>query len=288
MKIIQQHIVTNAPNNIRLQAYGVGLFDEIPTKSAWKKAIKKGRVLVNGKQATTAHFVQKDDKIALLEKEEVLHKIYRLDLKVGYEDDYLAIIEKPSGIAVSGNKFATIANALSPHITPSSQPDAVRPFPVHRLDYPTSGCLMIGKTASVKRRLHQMFEEQRIEKVYRAVCVGQMEKTEGVINQSLEGKKAKTNYKVLETLISERFEVLNLVELYPTTGRKHQLRQHLFHIGNPIMGDQKYFLKDKKHQGYGLYLHALSLKFKHPITQEELLISSEMPKKFTRLFPKFK
>lgn len=287
MKVIQQHIVSKVEKPIRLQEYGVDLFSEIPTKSAVKKAIKKGLILVNGKTTTTAYFVKENDLIELLEVQKSKQKVYRLAIEVLYEDDYLAVINKPAGISVSGNKFATIANALILHIQPSSQADAVQPFPVHRLDYPTSGCLIIAKTAKAKRTLHTMFEEHKIDKTYRAVSVGKMINTQGDIEFDVDDKKAYTTYNVLQSLKSEKFEALNLVELYPQTGRKHQLRQHLFAIGNPIMGDQKYFIETKKHQGYGLYLHAFAVAFIHPYTKANLYIQSKMPVKFTRLFSDF-
>lgn len=287
MKVIQQHIVPKVEKSIRLQEYAVDLFNEIPTKSAVKKAIKKGLILVNGKTTTSAHFVQENDVIELLEIQKAKQKVYQLELEVLFEDDYLAVINKPAGISVSGNKFATIANALIPHIQPSSQADAVQPFPVHRLDYPTSGCLIIAKTAKAKRELHAMFENHKIQKTYRAVSIGKMKNTKGEIDSDVDEKKAFTAYDVLQSLESEKFEALNLVELYPQTGRKHQLRQHLFSLGNPIMGDQKYYLENKKHKGYGLYLHAFALEFIHPFTQEKLKLKNQMPKKFIRLFPEF-
>lgn len=287
MKVIQQHIAHSITEPIRLQEYAVGLFQEIFTKSAVKKAIKKNQLQVNGKPTSTAYFIQNQDIIQLLESIKSTSKIYHLDLKVLYEDDFLAIVDKPAGISVSGNKFASIANSLSPHISPSSQIDASLPFPVHRLDYPTSGCLMIGKTATAKRALHNLFENQEIHKTYHAVCIGNMKENSGLIDFPIENKQALTSFKLFQSIISTRFDALNLVALHPITGRKHQLRQHLFHIGNPIMGDQQYFIPDKKHQGYGLYLHATSLEFTHPITSQKLRIQSDLPKKFTRLFPDF-
>ena len=285
MNVIQQHIVKETPKSIRLQEYAVNLFDEIPTKSALKKAIKKKQLLVNGKQATTAHFVQKNDVIELLEPKLGQQKIFHLKLKVLWEDDYLAVIEKPAGIAVSGNKFATIVNALVEHIQPSSQKDAIQAIPVHRLDHPTSGCLLIAKTAKANRELHQLFETQKIRKLYHAVTVGEMKKNGGDLTWDVDDKKAFTHYHVLESISSERFDALNLVELHPTTGRKHQLRQHLKALGNPILGDKKYYLEEKRHQGNGLYLHATALELIHPVTQKKLKIQAGLPKKITRLFP---
>ncbi|MXV39137.1 RluA family pseudouridine synthase [Flavobacteriaceae bacterium Ap0902] len=284
MNIVARHIVEEEVNRKRFQEFGVGLFPQLTTKSALKKAIKRNQILINHRPATTAHYVEKGDVIELLEIEKPKGKTYILDLKVLYEDDYLAVILKPAGISVSGNKFATIANALEQNLKSSTQIDATAPHPVHRLDYPTSGLLAIGKTRQTRQLLHEMFEHKEVMKIYHAVCVRRFMMKEGVITEPLDEKEAVTRYKVIQSEISEKFEALNLVELSPETGRTHQLRRHLLHLGNPIMGDQKYYIEGFKHQGYGLYLHATQLRFYHPITTQQIIVKSELPKKFKRLF----
>lgn len=284
MKTIQTHIAKKPTEKIRFQEYGVGIFDLIPTKSGLKKAVKKGLILINGEKATTAQFINGGEKIELLEEKSVSKKPFIKHLDVLFEDEDLAIIIKPNGILTSGNAFATIANCLEMNLKDSSRNDAVTPFPVHRLDYATSGLLLIGKTASCRRILHEMFEQNQITKTYHAVCVGKMRCSEGCIEEDLDGKPSVTNYKVLKSVISERFEALNLVELYPKTGRTHQLRRHLLLIGNPIMGDKKYFVQNKQHKGYGLYLHATKLELSHPISHKKLLVESDLPKKMLRIF----
>ncbi|MGI9527571.1 MAG: RluA family pseudouridine synthase [Weeksellaceae bacterium] len=284
MKIVARHIVKKVVSGERFQEFGVGLFPQVNTKSALKKAIKRKQVLINHRPATTAHYVEKGDLIELLEIEKPKSKPYLLNLKVLYEDDYLAVILKPAGISVSGNKFATIANALEQNLKPSTQPDATSPHPVHRLDYPTSGLLVIGKSLSTRQELHEMFEQHKIDKTYHAVCLRFFKEKEGVIKEPLDDKEALTKFKVIKTEISEKYEALNLVELSPATGRTHQLRKHLLYLRNPIMGDQKHYMEGFKHQGYGLYLHATQLKFNHPITHEPIIVKSELPKKFKRIF----
>jgi 23S rRNA pseudouridine1911/1915/1917 synthase len=200
-----------------------------------------------------------------------------------FEDDYLAVIHKPAGILVSGNTFATITNGLSQHLKKSTQPDAVKPQPIHRLDYPTSGVLLIGKTSATIHALSKLFENKKIEKTYWAITIGQMKKA-GEINFPIDEKEALSIFKVIHTVTSKRFSRLNLVELKPKTGRKHQLRKHLLSIGNPILGDKKYFLDQKILNGKGLYLHASTLELRHPITKEKLVITQELPKKFKTIF----
>lgn len=205
-------------------------------------------------------------------------------LKVLYEDDHLAVIHKPAGILVSGNSFKTIANALTQNLQPSSLPDATRPQPVHRLDYPTTGILLVGKTNSSIRALNRLFEDKEIKKLYYAVTIGQMN-DQGEISSDIDGKKAQSNYKLCESVPSKRFGKLNLVALKPQTGRRHQLRKHLTFIGHPILGDREYGIEHLILKGKGLYLHAYSLSFVHPFTGKKVLFEDELPERFRKIFP---
>ncbi|WP_405415562.1 RluA family pseudouridine synthase [Maribacter sp. Asnod1-A12] len=284
MHLKETHIVPENMPSTRLQEYGVGVFQRISTKSALKKAIKKKCVFVNGAIALTATIITGGEIIEYhytLEKRNTTRLILKLD--VIYEDEYLAVINKPAGILVSGNGFKTVANALSQNLNISAAIDAVSPQPVHRLDYATTGLLLVGKTSSVITDLNQLFEYKNIVKEYFAVTIGKME-TEGTIILDINDKFAKSSYKVIETIASGRFSVLNLVKLRPHTGRRHQLRKHLLAIENPILGDATYFLEGLQLKGKGLYLHASSLRFQHPITNKEINIESDLPKKFLKLF----
>jgi 23S rRNA pseudouridine1911/1915/1917 synthase len=278
--ILESHIAKKQKEQIRIQEYAVGIFNTVPTKSGIKKAIKKKLILVNGLPTSTARIIIGGEKITLLNpKNKPLRKSLILRLAITFEDDYLAIIEKPPGILVNGNKFKTIDNALQQNLKKSSQIDAVRPRPIHRLDYPTSGLLLIGKTSSTIRALNQLFEHKKIKKKYYAITIGKMN-LKGAIKTYINKKTAITNYKTIQSVKSNRFEFLNLVELSPKTGRRHQLRIHLSSIGNPILGDQEYGIKSLILKGKGLYLHASQLDFTHPITKDKLSITSNLPKKF--------
>ena len=284
MQLTETHIVEKLEKPIRFQEYGVGIFNTIPTKSGIKKAIKKELIFIDGNVASTSKFISGGEKIELYqsEKSSTFERL-KLDLEVLFEDDYLAIIYKPAGILVSGNKFVTIANGLTQNLKKSNQPDAVKPQPVHRLDYPTSGLLLIGKTSTAITELGKLFEEKEIQKTYFAISIGKMN-PEGIINSLVDYKNALTEFEVLKSVVSERFEFLNLVKLLPKTGRKHQLRKHLLAIENPILGDKEYFLQDKILNGKGLFLHAATLEFTHPFTKEKMTISKELPKKITKIF----
>jgi len=284
MQLTETHIVEKLEKPIRFQEYGVGIFNTIPTKSGIKKAIKKELIFIDGNVASTSKFISGGEKIELFdsEKSSTFERL-KLDLEVLFEDDYLAVIYKPAGILVSGNKFVTIANGLTQNLKKSTLSDAVKPQPVHRLDYPTSGLLLIGKTSAAITELGKLFEEKEIQKTYFAISIGKMN-VKGIIDLPIDDKNSLTEYVVLETVISKRFEFLNLVKLLPKTGRKHQLRKHLLAIENPILGDKEYFLVDKILNGKGLFLHAATLDFLHPFTKEKVSISKELPKKFKKIF----
>ena len=284
LKKTENHIAIVQLQPIRLQEYGVGIFPTLPTKSAIKKALKKQLIFVNGQLATTATLIHGNETITFHHSEKTnLSKRLILKLEVVYEDDHLAIINKPAGILVSGNTFKTVDNALSQNLRLSTQPDATQPRPVHRLDYATTGLLLIGKTSSSILALNKLFQNKQVNKEYFAVTIGKME-TKGILNFPVDEKEAVSNFEVIEKVSSERFEYLNLVRLFPKTGRRHQLRKHLLELGNPILGDASYNKEGLILKGKGLYLHAFALKFNHPITHKEVHINKDLPSKFKKLF----
>ena len=188
---------------------------------------------------------------------------------------------------VSGNSFKTIANALAQNIKESKLTDATTPQPVHRLDFATTGILLVGKTSSSIRALNKMFENKAFKKTYYAVTIGEMNHS-GKITSEVDGKKSQSNYTLCESVPSARFGKLNLVQLEPQTGRRHQLRKHLSNIGNPILGDATYGIENLILKGKGLYLHAYSLKFIHPFTKEEVYLKGEFPQRFKKIFIQMK
>ena len=287
MQLIETHVVEKLESPIRFQEYGVGIFNSVPTKSGIKKAIKKQLIFIDGVLASTSKYISGEEKIELFQSEtSSVFKRLKLKLEVLFEDEYLAIVYKPAGILVSGNKFVTIANGLTQNLKKSKQSDAVKPQPVHRLDYQTSGLLLVGKTSTAIIELGKLFQNKEIKKTYFAITIGAMN-TVGRINFLIDKKVAQTKFEVIKTVVSERFEYLNLVKLAPKTGRKHQLRKHVAEIGNPILGDKKYFLEHQVLIGKGLFLHAATLDFVHPFTKDKISITKELPKKFAKIFPEF-
>jgi len=238
---------------------------------------------VDNKETTTAHFIRGNEVITCSkEATESTNKSFQLKLEVVREDEYLAVIHKPAGILVSGNSFKTIDNALVQNLKRSAFPDACRPRPVHRLDYQTTGLLLVGKTKAAITALNQLFETKQIQKKYLAITIGKME-PQGSIVEPIDGKIATSNYKCIATVDSKRFDCLNFVLLEPKTGRRHQLRKHLAAIGNGILGDREYGKPELLLKGKGMYLHAYSLAFIHPLSSEKLLVQTAIPTRFQKI-----
>lgn len=271
----------------RLSDHLIGKFGIIPTRKGIKKAIKKGWITIDGRQGYTADLISGGEVIELVvETLQYPASLISIKMKVLYEDEYMAVIDKPAGITVSGNQKRNIVNALPSLLTRSKIDDAtMAPQPVHRLDHPTTGVLLIGKTRSAIRKLNQLFEERQISKKYVAISIGNMMES-GEINTPIDGQDAKTKYRLITSVASDRFGQLNLVVLTPHTGRRHQIRKHLAYLEGPILGDKLYGIDDLILKGKGLYLHALSISLCHPNTKEELHIASPLPLKFIKIFPK--
>jgi len=279
-----KHIAIAQDQPIRLQEYGVGIFKIITSKSALKKVLKKNLIYVNDQVATTATMIYGGEIITLYRPiENQNNRAFILPLEVIFEDDYLAIIHKPAGILISGNTFKTISSALVQNLAKSTQEDATAPKSIHRLDFPTTGTLLVGKTSTSISALSALFETKKISKTYFAVTIGKMGKGKD-ISLPVDGKSAISTVEIISTIASERFGLLNLVRLTPKTGRRHQLRKHLSALGNPILGDVDYGIEGLILKGKGLYLHAFSLEFIHPNTKKKIYVEKNLPKKFIKLF----
>ncbi len=285
LNIKESHIVPPLSERTRLSDYLPDIFLSIPSKKGIKKAIKKNLVQLNGGEANTGDYLTGGEVIDLLfDTSQKSSNPIKLDIEVLFEDEYLAIINKPAGIVVSGNQNRTIENAMAYNLSASDALDALPKMQaIHRLDYPTSGALLIGKTRSAVVALNKLFEQREIRKSYLAITMGDCP-IEGTIDLSVDGKSAISHYKILSTKESDKYGQLNLVRLNPETGRRHQLRIHMSSLGMPIMGDQMYSPEGKVVKGNGLFLFAHSLAFIHPITKVQLKICAPVPKKFKRFF----
>jgi len=286
MILLKTHIVPNGTKPVRLLEYVLEIFPEMVTRSSAKKALKKGAVLVDGKQRPSGWWMKPGMKLELLDPELTPPKILPMNLKIVFEDDYLAVIKKPAGISVSGNKYVTIQNALMHNLKPSNSDDAMAwSKPVHRLDFPTSGLLLVAKTKQSVVALSRQFENKTIKKKYRAIVSGKLPE-HGVIENPVNGQPAKTVFHSLEYIPSPMTGWLTLVNLFPETGRTHQLRIQMASLGHPIVGDKQYTIEKPLLKGKGLFLTAVEIGFIHPVTKEMMKFTIEEPSKFGALIRK--
>ena len=279
MKILETHIVPIIQEKIRLQEYAVDIFKSITSRSGIKKAIKREEILIDGHIAKTSDWIKEDQKIELLQQEIKPKKIFRIKLEVIFDDDYFAVVNKLPGYPTSGNYFKTIENALPFNLKISEEPDALPyPLPVHRLDNPTGGLLLIAKTRFAQTKLYQAFETKEIEKTYAALVHGTTPETAS-FQDKIDQKSAFTKIKTLRSF-SFKNENFSLVEVNPDTGRTHQIRIHLSLHGFPIVGDKEHGTSSDPFTKKGLYLAAIGLRLTHPITDEPLEFKIKIPRKF--------
>ena len=236
-------------------------------------------------------------------------KPYKFELDIIHEDNDLIIINKPAGIIMhpgAGNHDETIVNALVAYNKDnlSSVGNELRPGIVHRIDKDTSGLVIIAKNNETHESLSHQFSKHTITRVYQLLIWGKLRPSTGKIDtfitrssknrQMMEvsnskGKRAITNYKTIEIFENDKTPTLSLVECRLETGRTHQIRVHMTHMGNSIMGDGKYKKKYKKLKNidtslenliYKLdrqFLHAQTLGFIHPKTNKEMTFTSILP-----------
>ena len=204
--------------------------------------------------------------------------------KVLYEDDWYLAIDKPPGlltIPAPGTKKA-LTELLNLEGSKAGIP--VRLHPCHRLDGETSGVLLFAKGKKAQKLMMELFHAKKVRKVYLAIVQGVLEKEEGSITRHLEGKPARSKYRVLEHL-----ELCTVVEVEPETGRTNQIRLHFKGIGHPLVGETRYaFRKDFPLSVARLMLHARELTFPHPVTSDEVRIQSPLPADMVRFLQRVK
>ncbi len=281
MRVLQQFIVPELKAPSRLNDYCVDNVDYFKSKKSVKKALKKGEVRLNEKVVHGGTWLKTGDRISIIDLELTPPKAYHLKLDVVFEDDSLAVINKPAGLTVSGNQFKTLANALLFNLNECPLDDRLPwPLPVHRLDNQTSGLILIAKTKSSRISLGRQFENRTVKKTYFALAMGKIE-GKGHFTDDIDEKKAKTEFESVKIVPSLKNKWLTLVKLSPETGRTHQLRIHLSGNNTAILGDKLYSNGSTvKHKG--LFLAACALEFIHPLTNESVKINIPLPNKFDK------
>ncbi len=264
--------------------------------------IKNGQILVNGEAKKAKYAVKEGDVISyeVPEPEVVEYVAENLPLEIVYQDEDVAVVNKPQGMVVhpsAGHTSGTLVNALMYHIKDLSGINGVlRPGIVHRIDKDTSGLLMIAKNDQAHLALADELKDKKSLRKYWAIVHGNLPNDRGVIEAPIgrsekdrkkqavtaKGKPALTRFQVLE-----RFGDYTLVELQLETGRTHQIRVHMAYIGHPVAGDEVYGPR-KTLKGHGQFLHARTLGFTHPRTGEVLEFTAEAPAIFLETLKKLR
>ncbi len=284
MYILESHIVKFLEVPIRFEEYCRGLFTNYPSNKGVKKGIKKGEIQLNNKIVEGGRFLKRNDTIQIIEIDENKPRPFPLKIEVLFEDEHLAIVNKPSGLITSGNLFRTLENAIQDQVKHCNLKGALKwPRPVHRLDSATSGMVIISKSIAAHIKLGEMFKEKQITKTYRAIVQGDFPSNISIIDTEIHGKKSITQIKKINSSKSLRNNHLSHLQLKPITGRTHQLRIHLSEQGFPIVGDKQYGENGNILEHKGLFLSAIQLEFNHPIDHHTINVSIPFPEKFSSL-----
>lgn len=290
-------LVEDCEDQERIDKY---LFSSLKTisRSYIQKLIEEKSVLVNEKSVKSKYKIKQGDliKVYIRESTEIEVKPEDMYLDILYEDDNIIIVNKEQGIVVhpaSGNYAGTLVNALVNHsLNLSKVNGSERPGIVHRIDKDTSGVLVIAKNDNSHCILAEQFKAHTIKREYYALVEGVLKADSGTIDTIIgrnpkekikfavveEGKRAITHYEVLQ-----RYENNTLVRCNLETGRTHQIRVHMAHIGHPLVGDPVYGYKKQRFNLKGQMLHAKSLGFIHPTKNEYVEFESDLPKYFIKI-----
>lgn len=292
-----------ADEKIRIDKY---LIEKLEfSRSKIQRMIDSNHILVNEKPIKNSYLLHIGDEITIDENysEEINVEPEDIPLDIYYEDDYLLVVNKPSGMVVHpapGNHEKTLVNALMHHCNNklSGVNGEIRPGIVHRIDKDTSGLLLVAKTDEVHHALATQISEKTVTRKYLALVQGVILEDTATIDApigrdpnnrkkmtvtDINAKDAVTHLKVLE-----RFSKATLIECRLETGRTHQIRVHLNYIGHPIINDPLYGPKKVEAPDFGQMLHAKTIGFIHPITKEYLEFTSKPPAKFQEILEKYR
>lgn len=293
----REYIVVKDYEGVRLDIFLVEQLQE-KSRSYIQGLIEKEEVQVNEKLKKSNYKLREGDKVRINIPEAVPLDIQGEDipLEILYEDSDVIVINKPQGMVVHpapGNFNGTLVNALLSHCKDLSGINGVtRPGIVHRIDKDTSGVLVVAKNDLAHNKLAEQLKDHSMTRVYVALLEGVLKEDEGTVDEPLgrhpverikiaivpNGRNAITHYRVLK-----RYELNTLVECRLETGRTHQIRVHMAHIGHPLVGDPVYGYKKQKFKLEGQMLHAKRLGFIHPSTGKYMEFDTELPEYFKKV-----
>lgn len=276
--------------NVRIDKYLASKTDY--SRETITKMLAEEYILVNGKSIKASYKVKVGDVILIKDGfvKEMSLEATKMDIDIVYEDEYLMVINKDSGVVVhpgAGNSNDTLVNGLLYYNKTLSKGEEFRPGIVHRLDKDTSGLMIVAKDDKAHELLADDFKNKRIHREYIALLDGVFPQKKAIIDAPIgrskqyfdkmevckDGKKAITNLEVIK-----KYKDYTLVKLVLETGRTHQIRVHLAYIGYPVHNDPVY--SNKVCTDFGQFLHSAYLKFKHPIIGEVLEFNSKLPEEF--------
>lgn len=316
-------VVDKGQSQVRVDKY---LFERLvnSSRNRIQKAADAGLIMANGKPVKSSYKVKSCDVLTvMMDRPRYDNDIIPEDipLDIVYEDNDLMVVNKPAGLVVHpgcGNYHGTLVNAIAWHLkdNPKYDPNDPQVGLVHRIDKDTSGLLVVAKTPDAKTHLGLQFYNKTTKRKYNALVWGVVENNEGTIEGNIgrnpkdrmqmavlsdpaQGKHAVTHYRVLE-----RLGYVTLVECVLETGRTHQIRVHMKHIGHTLFNDERYggneILKGTHFSKYKQFvnncfetcprqaLHAMTLGFVHPRTGEEIFFTSPLPEDMTNLIDKWR
>ena len=295
---MEKHIVSSEEKGKRLDSYIASICNDI-TRTSAERMIKNGEILVNDKTQKAAYKINEGDIITIQKSEpkEIEIKAQDIPIEIIYEDNDIIVVNKPKGMVVhpaNGNPDGTLVNAIMAKCKNSLSGigGEIRPGIVHRIDKDTSGLLIIAKNDTAHVNMSEQIKNHEVKKTYIALVRGVIKENEATIDMPIgrstsdrkkmavnrNGKNAVTHIKVIK-----RYEKYTLVEVNIETGRTHQIRVHLSHIGYPIIGDYTYSNGKNEFGVEGQCLHAKSLEFKHPITGKKMKLEAPLPQYFQEI-----
>lgn len=302
----EAYSINKENKDLRLDVYIISKVPDFISRNMIQNLIKKGDIKVNNTIKKPSYKLRLNDivQIKVPDKPEKIEiKAEKIPLNIIFEDDHLIVINKPSNMIVhptNSVSSGTMVNAMMNYLDIKiDSNDDLRPGIVHRLDKDTSGVIVFAKNQKIQKTLSKQFQDRLINKLYLAIVKGNLKKNKGFINLPIDrnpverhkmavvddGRESLTYYKLLKSFKKNA----SLISLDIKTGRTHQIRVHMTHLGNPLIGDYIYgnnkginrILNPNRQM-----LHAAKLQLYHPVTNKQMSFTAKLPKDFLDIISK--